>query len=117
VLILSSIAAMHAADRPNVLQLYAESQVGIIVIGKGLVPVYVSFTYFLNKNATYQETIAVHGHIDGSSTEDMSFAVVGGTGDFLYVTGEDRAKFTAGADVMDPSNVVNVHNLTLLYHQ
>ncbi|CAM6109075.1 unnamed protein product [Calypogeia fissa] len=90
------------------------AQVGIVVIGKDGNDVYISYTYFLNENATQQGTIAIHGHIDGPSTVDRVFAVVGGTGDFLAVTGEDRSAFDS-ANPPDPAYVVNVHSLTLFY--
>lgn len=89
------------------------SQVGILVIGKDL-SVYFSFTYFLNANATHQGTIAVHGHIDGTSTADRVVAVVGGTGDFFAVIGDDI--FAADAvNPPDPAHIVNIHTLNLLY--
>ncbi|CAM6128456.1 unnamed protein product [Calypogeia fissa] len=90
------------------------AQVGIVVVGKDGNDVYISYTYFLNENASQQGTIAIHGHIDGTSTVDRVFAVVGGTGDFLAVTGEDRSAFDS-ANPPDPANVVNVHSLTLFY--
>ncbi|CAM6109047.1 unnamed protein product [Calypogeia fissa] len=89
------------------------TQVGIVVVGKDSNDVYISFTYFLNENATHQGTIALHGHILANSTADRAFAVVGGTGEFLAVTGEDRSAYDGNPP--DPANVVNVHNLTFFY--
>lgn len=88
------------------------SQTGIIVVGKDGANIYISFTYFLNANATYQGTIAVHGHIDGTSTNDRIFGVVGGTGAFIGASGDDHSKFDGPTLT---TNIVNIHNLTLHY--
>jgi hypothetical protein len=89
------------------------SQTGIVVVGKYAKNVYISFTYFLNENATHQGTIACHGHIDGTSEADRIFGVVGGTGDFIGASGDDRSKFDSGTILS--TNILNVHNLTLHY--
>ncbi|CAM6128453.1 unnamed protein product [Calypogeia fissa] len=90
------------------------SQVGVLVVGKKVTDLYVSFTYAFNENATHQGTIAVHGFIDGTFIGDRVFAVVGGTGDFLHVFGEDRSAYDP-VEAPNPYSIVNAHNLTLHY--
>ncbi|OAE24446.1 hypothetical protein AXG93_4443s1050 [Marchantia polymorpha subsp. ruderalis] len=56
------------------------SQVGIVVLGKDVLNIYISYTYFLNNDSGFGgSTIAVHGHIDATSMGNRVFAVVGGT--------------------------------------
>ncbi|KAL2603240.1 hypothetical protein R1flu_008805 [Riccia fluitans] len=90
------------------------AQVGIVVLGKDVLNLYISYTYYLNNASEYGvSTIAVHGHIDGVYEGNRVFAVVGGTGKFASVTGEDTSPFDAV--VLDESRVVNTHTLTLRY--
>ncbi|BBN14568.1 protein MpDIR20 [Marchantia polymorpha subsp. ruderalis] len=90
------------------------SQVGIVVLGKDVLNIYISYTYFLNNDSGFGgSTIAVHGHIDATSMGNRVFAVVGGTGQFLSVTGQDTSPFDAY--VIDDSHTVNTHTLELRY--
>ncbi|KAG6546808.1 hypothetical protein Mapa_011754 [Marchantia paleacea] len=90
------------------------SQVGIVVLGKNMLNVYISYTYYLNSDSGFGgSTIAVHGHIDGISMANRVFAVVGGTGQFLSVTGQDTSPFDAF--VIDDSHTVNTHTLDLRF--
>ncbi|KAL3675033.1 hypothetical protein R1sor_024981 [Riccia sorocarpa] len=89
-------------------------QTGIVVLGQDLLSIYISYTYFLSNASDYGiSTIAVHGHIDGLYPGNRAFAVVGGTGTFSSVTGEDSSPFDAV--VIDEAHVVNTHTLTLRY--
>jgi hypothetical protein len=88
------------------------SQTGIIVVGKDAANVFITFTYHLNEHASHQGTIAVHGYIDGTSTNLRIFGVVGGTGDFIGASGDDRSLFDSPTLT---TNIVNIHNLTLHY--